>query len=217
MWSDMRKRGEEWEGTLQRRKDDRGEQTADFLILKDWKKCRDGQRTGDPYACWRGDDVDETERQEEEKPAEGWRCDTEGARCVVSHCPPQGLPPSALQSRASLRERAIESCIWKGTGKVLILTSVHFFFFSLSLLLYSTSSVEGFDLPPLCGHIAVQVVLFHHKMHICCFRHWEIWQFVDLCCEWKRLKDAVMQHQRATDWQGLCTGPENWENCSIID
>lgn len=129
MWSDMRKRGEEWEGTLQRRKDDRGEQTADFLILKDWKKCRDGQRTGDPYACWRGDDVDETERQEEEKPAEGWRCDTEGARCVVSHCPPQGLPPSALQSRASLRERAIESCIWKGTGKVLILTSVHFFFF----------------------------------------------------------------------------------------
>jgi len=48
----MRKRGEEeWAEALQRRKDDRGEQTADFLILKEGKKCRDGERTGDPCAC----------------------------------------------------------------------------------------------------------------------------------------------------------------------
>uniref|UniRef100_A0A671NNT5 Lysine-specific demethylase 2A-like n=1 Tax=Sinocyclocheilus anshuiensis TaxID=1608454 RepID=A0A671NNT5_9TELE len=39
----MRKWGEEWEGALQRRKDDRGEQSADFLILKEmqgWRTCR---------------------------------------------------------------------------------------------------------------------------------------------------------------------------------
>lgn len=204
MWSDMRKRGEEWAGALQRRKDDRGEQTADFLILKEGKKCRDGERTGDPYACWRGDVVDETERQEEEKPA--GRCDTEGARCVVSHCPPQGLPPSALRSRASLGERVIESCMWKGTEKVLVLPSVAFIYFFSFLSFHTPLHLDWFHLPPVWGHVAVQVVLFHREFI-----------FLDLCCECKRLKDAMIQHKRVTDWQGLPSGPGIWEDCSIID
>lgn len=62
--------------------------------LKRKRRERDGGQGGDAYAC-RWWCVEETRKEEKEG---GRRCDTEGARCVVFHCPPQGLHLGALQS-----------------------------------------------------------------------------------------------------------------------